>query len=73
MKHAYKGLWTLLFTFILTASCAREMIESLLMAIGFLTSAGAFTSAMISFMPPIIGTSIAVFAAIFLIKFLIGR
>ena len=28
MKHAYKGLWALLFTVILIVSCAREMMET---------------------------------------------
>lgn len=50
-----------------------NLIESLLMAVGFLTSAAGFTTGLISYMPPIIGTAIVVFVAIFLIKFLIGR
>lgn len=50
-----------------------NLIESLIMAVGFLASAGSFTTSLIPFMPPIIGTAMVIFIAIFLIKFLIGR
>lgn len=50
-----------------------NLIESLLMAIGFLISATSFSTAIVSYMPPIIGSAIAVFLAIYLVKFLAGR
>lgn len=50
-----------------------NLIESLLMAIGFLTSAAGFSLQIVPYMPPIIGTAIVVFLAVFLIKFLVGR
>ncbi len=50
-----------------------NLIESLLMAIGFLISATSFSTAIVSYMPPIIGSAIVVFLAIFLVKFLAGR
>lgn len=50
-----------------------NLIESLLMAVGFLAASTSFPFTLVSFMPPIIGTAIVVFLAIFVIKFLIGR
>lgn len=50
-----------------------NLIDSLLMAVGFLATSSSFAFTLVSYMPPIIGTAIVVFLAIFLIKFLIGR
>lgn len=50
-----------------------NLIESLVMALWFVGTSSSFPLTLVSFMPPIIGTAIVVFIAIFLIKFLIGR
>lgn len=50
-----------------------NLIESLLMAIGFMGTSVSFVGSIIMYMPSIIGTAVAIFLAIFVIKFLIGR
>lgn len=50
-----------------------NLIDSLILAVVFLGSSSNFATAIIGFMPPIIGTAIVVFLAIYVIKFLIGR
>lgn len=50
-----------------------NLVESLIQAVIFMGAGGAFAAAIVPFMPSIIGTSIVIFLAIFVIKFLIGR
>lgn len=52
---------------------AINIIKTLLMVIGFLASSISFPMSIVPYMPPIIGTAIVVFLAIFIAKFLIGR
>lgn len=50
-----------------------NLVESLIQAVVFMGSGVAFATAIVPFMPSIIGTAIVIFLAIFVIKFLIGR
>ena len=50
-----------------------NLVESLIQAVIFMASGVSFATAIIPFMPSIIGTAIVNFLAIFVIKFLIGR
>ena len=50
---------------------AINIIKTLLMVIGFLASSISFPMSIVPYMPPIIGTAIIVFLAIFIAKFLI--
>ena len=50
-----------------------NLIESLLQAVIFLSSAIPFSTHLTVYMPSIVGSSIVCVVAIFLIKFLLGR
>ena len=50
-----------------------NLIESLIMAIVFVTSSSSVVISMSYFMPAIIGTCVVITVAIAVIKFLIGR
>lgn len=50
-----------------------SFIESLLMAIRFLSGSGPFNLALIGLLPPIIGTCMTIVLAIGVAKFLLGR
>lgn len=50
-----------------------NLVESLIQAVVFMASGVGFATAIVPFMPSIIGTAIVIFLAIFVIKFLIGR
>lgn len=50
-----------------------NLIESLIMAVVFVSSSSGVVLSMASFMPAIIGTCVVITVAIAVVKFLIGR
>lgn len=50
-----------------------SLIESLLMAVTFITSSSVFNVAIVGLVPPIIGTCVTIVIAIGIAKFILGR
>lgn len=61
------GFLSSIFQFILNT------IESLIMAIHFVTSSVSYAGTLVAYMPSILGSCIVMFIGIYLVKFLINR
>lgn len=51
----------------------QSLLSSLLLAVTFLVTSLSLPNALLSYMPPIIGSAILCFMAVFLVRFLIGK
>lgn len=50
-----------------------NMFSSLLLAVTFLATSLSFPQMLIAYMPPIIGSAILIFMAVYVVRFLIGK